>query len=227
MYRREQPRHSDRAYPSDSRRRRSRRQARVSGGVAFLDRNSWAERLIGSGLERGGRTIVRSRKRLIRSWTQRPHARATSATASTRVGRTPRAIGTGQGRVGSAKPPPGRRYCQTLYGTRAGVFGSHSRRQHRVDAGGRTFPISEGIQIQHLCHVVDPPGHFTRRGRPVPDHSGSGSYDRSVATHDQDLPSFGATTGSRAQSRGNCPGVGHQPRTGAAHDAGVFGTDFF
>ena len=40
----------------------------------------------------------------------------------------------------------------------------------RPDAGGREVRLHEGLQVLHLRHVVDPPGHHPRHRRPGPHH---------------------------------------------------------
>ena len=48
------------------------------------------------------------------------------------------------------------------------VLGPDPRRQSRPDAGGGQVRTSAGLQVRHLCDVVDSPGHHPRLGRPRP-----------------------------------------------------------
>ena len=48
--------------------------------------------------------------------------------------------------------------------------GSDPGRQYRPDARRRQVRIPPRLQVFHLRHLVDPPGHYARHRRPVPHH---------------------------------------------------------
>jgi hypothetical protein len=79
-----------------------------------------------------------------------------------------------------------------------GVVGSDPGRQHGAHAGHHPLRVHEGVQVQHVRHLVDPTGHHPRPGRSIADDSDSGASDRGVS---QDLDrAAGAQAGVLAGS---------------------------
>ena len=50
--------------------------------------------------------------------------------------------------------------------------------QHGPDAGGGQVRVPARLQVQHLRHLVDPPGHHPRHRRPGPHHPHPRAHDR-------------------------------------------------
>ena len=61
---------------------------------------------------------------------------------------------------------------------RHAVSGSDPGRQHGSDQGGREIRLPQRVQIQHLCHLVDPASHLPRDRRSGADDPHPGSYGR-------------------------------------------------
>ena len=59
-----------------------------------------------------------------------------------------------------------------------GVPRPHPGGQPRPHAGGREVRLHEGLQVLHLRHVVDPPGHHPGHRRPGPHHPHPGAHGR-------------------------------------------------
>ena len=101
-------------------------------------------------------------------------------TAKGRVGDSPLCADrarTGKGRIGALQPAARRGCRKTLHGPWPDFTGSRARRKYRFDESGRALSISQGVQVQHLCNVVDPSRHHARAGGSIADHSHSGSPD--------------------------------------------------
>ena len=75
--------------------------------------------------------------------------------------------------------------------------------QHRPDACGRQIRVPPRLQVQHLCHLVDSPGHHPGDRRPGPHHPHSGAHDRDDEQASQRLQEAASGDGPRADHRGN------------------------
>jgi RNA polymerase primary sigma factor len=75
--------------------------------------------------------------------------------------------------------------------------------QHRADEGRGQVRVPPRLQVQHLCHLVDPAGHHAGDRRSGPHHPDSGAHDRD---HQQADPHFalpGSGAGARADAGGD------------------------
>ncbi len=88
--------------------------------------------------------------------------------------------------------------------------------QHRPDAGGGQVRVPPRLQVQHLRHVVDPPGHHPRHRRPGPHHPHPRAHDRDDEQAAQHLQEAGAGAGPRADHRGDRRGGQAQRQRDAA-----------
>ena len=66
------------------------------------------------------------------------------------------------------------------------------------------FEYKRGLQVQHLCHLVDPTGDYPRDCRSSPDDPYSCAYDRDDQQADPNLPPSGPETRARTDAGGNC-----------------------
>ena len=67
-------------------------------------------------------------------------------------------------------------HCQAVCGPRHAVPGSDPGGQPGPDQGGGEVRLHQGLQILHLCHLVDSPGHHPRHCGPGPHHPHSGAH---------------------------------------------------
>ena len=77
------------------------------------------------------------------------------------------------------QPAPGGVDRQEVHRARHELPGPHPGGQHRPHPGGREVRLREGLQVQHLRHVVDPPGDHARHRRP-------GAHDPHPGPHGRD-----------------------------------------
>ena len=75
--------------------------------------------------------------------------------------------------------------------------------KYRLDAGRRQVRVPPGLQVQHLRHLVDPPGHHPRHRRPGPHHPHPGAHDRDDVQAAQRLQETAPGKRPRADHRGN------------------------
>ena len=76
------------------------------------------------------------------------------------------------------QPAAGRLHRQALSQPRPELPGPDPGGQHGPDAGGRQVRVRPRLQVLHLCHLVDPPGHHPGHRRPEPHHPRAGPHDR-------------------------------------------------
>ena len=69
--------------------------------------------------------------------------------------------------------------AKKVHQPRPAVPGPDPGRQHRPDEGGGQVRIPPRLQVFHLCHLVDSPGHH-------PLHCGSGAHHPYSGAHDRD-----------------------------------------
>ena len=81
------------------------------------------------------------------------------------------------------------------------VPGPHPGGEHRPHAGGRQVRLQARLQVLHLRHLVDPPGHHPRHRRSGPDHSHPGPHDRDDEQAHAHHAVPGAGAGARADAR--------------------------
>ena len=84
----------------------------------------------------------------------------------------------GQAHPGRGQPPSGGVDRQALPQPGHGLPGPDPGGQPRPDAGGRQVRLHQGLQVLHLCHLVDPPGHHPGHRRPGADHPHPGPHGR-------------------------------------------------
>ncbi len=87
------------------------------------------------------------------------------------------------------------------------------------------FEYRPRIQVQHLCHLVDPPGHHPGHRRPGTHHSHTGAHDRDHQQADPHLPLSGAGNGPRTETRRDRRKNGDSPGQGAQSPQNRPGTD--
>ncbi len=68
------------------------------------------------------------------------------------------------------------------------LFGPYPGGEPGVDEGRREVRVQKGIQVQHLCHMVDPAGHNPRPCRPLKDDQNPRSHDRDYKQDHQGGP---------------------------------------
>ena len=76
------------------------------------------------------------------------------------------------------------------------------------------FEYRRGLQVLHLCYVVDPAGRHPGRGRPRAHHPGSCPYVRPNRHAESGRPDTGPRMGPRADPHGVEPGTGPAGHTG-------------
>ncbi len=109
----------------------------------------------------------------------------------------------GQDPHGRGQPAPGRLRRQEIHQPRPVLPRSDPGRQHRPDEGRREIRVSARLQVFHLRHLVDSPGHHALHCRPGAHHPHPGAHDRD---HEQALARPEAAhpgTGPRAHARGD------------------------
>ncbi len=72
-----------------------------------------------------------------------------------------------------------------------------------LDEGGRQVRIPPRLQVQHLCHLVDPPGDHPQHRRSGPHHPHPGAHDRDDQQAGAHQPPVPPRAGPRAHARGN------------------------
>jgi hypothetical protein len=76
------------------------------------------------------------------------------------------------------QPAPGHLHRQEVHQPRPLVPGPHPGGQHGPDEGRRKVRVPPRLQILHLRHLVDSPGHHPLDRRPGPHHPHPGAHDR-------------------------------------------------
>ena len=133
-----------------------------------------------------------------------------------------RAIPGGQARALRRQPAAGGLHRQEIPQPRPELPGPDPGGQRGPDAGGRQVRVPPRLQVLHLRHLVDPPGHHPRRGRPEPHHPHSRPHGRDHVAGAERLAAAAAEAGPRADDRGNGQGqrdlrrrgpprAGHEP----------------
>ena len=123
--------------------------------------------------------------------------------------------GAGEGRAGGGQPAPGGLDRQEVHQPRAAVPGPDPGGQHRPDEGGGQVRVQARLQVLHLRHLVDPPGHHPRDRRSGPHHPHPGAHDRDDQQADPDQPLPGAGDRPRADAGGDRREDGAPARQGA------------
>ena len=129
-------------------------------------------------------TLRKELRHLMRIDAREPRHPPPPADADQRPGQ---AIRGGQTRPVGGKPPPGGLHRQTLSQPRPEFPRPDSGGKHGADAGGRQVRVQPRLQVLHLRHVVDSPGHHPGHCRPQP--------------HDPRAHPHGRQHGPRAQRR--------------------------
>ena len=124
----------------------------------------------------------------------------------------------GQARALRGQPPAGRLDRQEVPQPRPLVPRPDPGREHRPDAGRRQVRVSPRLQVQHLRHLVDPPGDHPRHRRPGPDDPHPGPHDRDDVEAPQRLEEAAPGEGPRADHRGDRQGRQHLDRGDPAGD---------
>ena len=73
-------------------------------------------------------------------------------------------------KLAEANPAPGGLHRQAVRGPGDAVPGSDPGGQPGAHQGGGEVRLHQGLQVLHLRHLVDPPGHHPGHRRPGPDH---------------------------------------------------------
>src|SRR2546423_8760518 len=89
--------------------------------------------------------------------------------------------------------------------------------------GGKVRP-HQGLQVLHLCHLVDPPSDQPVDDRPGPHHPDSGTHGRGDQQTGRYPAQAGSGPGSRAHPGGGGQGDGHPSGEGAGASARRPGT---
>ena len=111
----------------------------------------------------------------------------------------------GQDRDGRGQPAPRHFHRQEVHQPRPLLPRPDPGRQHGPDEGGREIRVPPRLQVFHLRHVVDPPGHHPLHRRPGAHHPHPGAHDRD----DQ-----------QAHARAEAARAGVRPRTHARGSGG-------
>ena len=130
----------------------------------------------------------------------------------------------GQARALRRQPPAGRLDRQEVSQPRPLVPRPDPGGEHRPDAGRRQVRVPPRLQVQHLCHLVDPPGDHPRHRRPGPDDPHPGAHDRDDVQAAQRLQEAAPGEGPRADDRGDRQGRQHLDRGDPARDEDLAGT---
>ena len=101
--------------------------------------------------------------------------------------------------AGAQQPAPGRQRRQALHRPRSQLPGPDPGRQHGPAARRGQVRPHAGLQVQHLCHLVDSPGHQPRHRRPGAHHPHSRAHggDHQPPGARQAATAAGAWTASR------------------------------
>ena len=122
----------------------------------------------------------------------------------------------GQDRDGRGQPAPRHLHRQEIHQPRPLLPRPDPGRQHGPDEGGREIRIPPRLQVLHLRHLVDPPGHHPLHRRPGPHHPHPGPHDRD--DQQADARAEAARPGIRPRAdpggnrRGNAPARRARPR---------------
>ena len=85
----------------------------------------------------------------------------------------------------------------------------------------KKFDYRRGLQVQHVCHVVDSPGRDARHRRPGAHDPRARAYVRADQPPDAHQPSTGARAGARPDDGGDRRAAGRAPAQGRADHPGV------
>ena len=132
----------------------------------------------------------------------------------------------GQDRDGRGQPAPGHLHRQEIHQSRPLLPRPDPGRQHGPDEGGREIRIPPRLQVFHLRHLVDSPGHHPLHRRPGPHHPHPGAHDRNDQQADARrrsslLQDFGREADAGGNRRRNADAGRARPRrpeNGAAAD---------
>src|SRR3990170_3988221 len=114
-----------------------------------------------------------------------------------------------QAGTGRGEPPAGGIDREEVHQPGPTVPGPHPGGEHRPDEGRGQVRVPPGVQVLHLCHVVDPPGDHAGDRRPGAYHPDPRSYDRNDQQAHPDFPVPGAGARAGAQSRRDRRADGH------------------
>ena len=106
------------------------------------------------------------------------------------------------------QPAAGGQHREALHRPRHGVPGPDPGRQPRPDPRRREVRLHQGLQVLHLRHLVDPPGHHPRHGRPGPHHPHPGAHGRAGQPHGPGPPRPRRHARPRAERRRDRQGHG-------------------
>ena len=109
--------------------------------------------------------------------------------------------GAGQARADRGQPPTGGFDREKIHQPRPAVSRPDSGRQHRPDESRRQIRIPPRLQIFHVCHVVDSPGHHPCHRRSGPHDPHPGAHDRNHQQADPHIAATGSGTGTRTDQR--------------------------
>ena len=96
------------------------------------------------------------------------------------------------------QPAAGRLHRQALSQPRPELPGPDPGGEHGPDAGGRQVRARPRLQVLHLRHLVDSPGHHPGHRRPEPHHPRAGPHDRDHEPGARRPPRPGARERGRA-----------------------------
>ena len=110
------------------------------------------------------------------------------------------------------QPAPGGQHRQEVHRSRHELPGPHPGGEHRPHPGGREVRLREGLQVQHVRHVVDPAGDHARHRRPGAHDPHPGPHGRDDQPPDPGQPH--PAPGARARADGRGDRSAHEPRRG-------------
>ncbi len=119
--------------------------------------------LLEANLRARGRAGQADRGRPVRRGEARRRQRGAASRPEHRARAGRRGRQEGQGPPGAGQPPPGRLAGQALHRTWHAVPGPDPGGQPGPDPGGGEVRLHQGLQVLHVRHLVDPPGHHPRQ----------------------------------------------------------------
>ena len=121
----------------------------------------------------------------------------------------------GQAEPGRGQPPPGGLHRQAVRGPRHAVPGSDPGGQPGPDQGRGEVRLHQGLQVLHLRHLVDSPGHHPGHRRPGPHHPHPRPHGGDHQQGHPGLPPAPPGAGPRPHPRGDRRGDEHAGGQGA------------